>query len=229
MPQGAPFPGNVIPDCLIAPNARALLDAGIFPKATSGTQFIGGNKTPTYVKEEVARVDHTFNDKLSMFGHFIADQVSQTYGTTQWSGDNVPTAFDMFNNPSYQGVVHATYLIRPNLLNEAAFNYDGNRINITPQGVVSAPSSFTFNRIFAANSANALNRIPEIHLSGSTGADYTTTWEPWKNTANDYQIRDDLSWTKGTHQLRFGGGWAFYSKVQDYFATTQGSFTFDGS
>ncbi len=229
VPEGAPFPGNVIPSCLIAPNATALLGAGIFPPATQGAQFIGGNKTPTFVKEEVIRLDHTFTDKLSMFGHFIADQVSQTYGTTQWSGDNVPTAFDNFNNPSYQSVVHATYIIRPNLLNEAAFNYNGNRINITPRGIFTAPSDFTFNRIFAGAGPNELNRIPEIHLSGSTGTDYTIAWEPWTNTANDYQVRDDLSWTKGAHQLKFGGGWAFYSKVQDYFATTQGSFTFDGS
>ena len=229
VPQGAPFPGNVIPSCLIAPNATSLLTAGIFPVPTSGTQFIGGNKTPTNVKEEVARVDHTFNDKLSMFGHFIADQVSQTYGTTQWSGDNVPTAFNVFGNPSYQAVLHATYVIRPNLLNEAAFNYNGNRINIQPRGIFTAPSDFTFNRIFAANGPNLLNRIPEVHLSGSTGADYTISWQPWTNTADSYQIRDDLSWTKGTHQIKFGGSWAIYKKVQDYFASTQGSFTFDGS
>lgn len=229
VPQGSPFPGNVIPDCLIAPNARALLAAGIFPTPTSGAQFIGGNKTPTNVREEVIRLDHRFNDKWSIFGHFIADQVSQTYGTTQWSSDNVPTAFDVFKNPSYQSVVRATQIIRPNLLNEVSFNYNGNRINITPQGVVTAPSDFTFNRIFAANSTNDLNRIPSISLSGTTGTNYTTSWEPWRNTADSYQIRDDVSWTKGGHQLRFGAGWLKYLKNQDFFATTQGGFTFDGS
>jgi len=90
-------------------------------------------------------------------------------------------------------------IIHPNLLNEASFNYNGNRINISPKGVFTAPSDFTFNRIFAANSTNALNRIPEIHLNGSTGTDYTISWEPWKNTADDYQIRDDVSWTRGPH------------------------------
>ena len=226
---GSPFPGNVIPSCLISPNATSLLGAGIFPKPTSGNQFIGGNNNPTNVKEEIVRIDHRFTDKLSIFGHFIADQVSQTYGTTQWSGDNVPTAFDVFGNPSYHAVVHAAYIIHPNLLNEASFNYNGNRINISPKGVFTAPSDFTFNRIFAANSTNALNRIPEIHLNGSTGTDYTISWEPWKNTAGDYQIRDDVSWTRGPHQTKFGASWALYNKVQDYFATTQGGFTFDGT
>lgn len=234
-PGGAPpagitpggfFPNNTIPSCMIDPNASALLGAGIFPLPTSGTQFIGGNNTPTNVREEITRIDHRFTDKLSMFGHFIADQVSQTYGTAQWSSDNVPTVFDTFGNPSYQAVVHATYAISPTLLNEAAFNYNGNRIHIMPQGVFMAPDSFAFNRIFSG--PNVDNRIPSISLSGSTGTNYTSTWEPWNNTANDYQIRDDLSWTIGSHQLRMGASWALYTKVQDYFAATQGGFTFDG-
>jgi Carboxypeptidase regulatory-like domain len=224
---GQPFPNNTIPACAVSANASALLAAGIFPKPTSGWQFIGGNNSPTTGKEEIARIDHQFNDKFSVFGHWISDQAQQTYGTTQWSGDNVPTVYNTFGNPSYSAVVHATYIIRPNLLNEVAFNYDGNRIHILPAGVYQAPSGFTFNRIFSGD--NVDNRIPDINLAGSTGSDYTVNWMPWNNTANDYQIRDDLSWTKGSHQLKFGFGWALYKKVQDYFALTQGQFKFDGS
>jgi hypothetical protein len=226
---GQPFPNNTIPDCMIDANAAALLQAGIFNQPTSGWQFIGGNKQPTTGKEEIARIDHQFSDKFSVFGHWISDQAIQTYGTTQWSSDNVPTVFDTFGNPSYSAVVHTTYVISPTLLNEVAFNYDGNRIHILPQGIYTAPSGFTegANRIF--NGPNADNRIPDIHLAGSTGSFYTANWTPWNNTANDYQIRDDLSWTKGAHQLKFGFSWAFYKKAQDYFAETQGGFGFNGS
>ncbi len=224
---GSNFPNNTIPTCMIDANAVSLLNAGIFPKPTSGTQFIGGNNTPTNVREEIVRIDHQFNDKLSVFGHFISDQVSQTFGTTQWSNDNVPTVFNTFGNPSYHAVVHATYTASPTLLNEVAFNYNGNRIHILPAGVVTAPSDFTFNRIFTG--PNVDNRIPSISLSGATGANYTSNWQPWNNTANDYQFRDDISWTKGSHQLKFGASFALYTKLQDYFATTQGGFTFDGS
>jgi hypothetical protein len=224
---GAPFPNNTIPANLLDPNAQALLKAGIFPAPTSGTQFIGGGNQPTNVREEIARIDHQFTDKFSVFGHWVSEQVSQTYGETQWSNDNVPTVGNVFNNPSYSAVVHTTYAISPTLLNEVAFNYNGNRINITPQGVLTAPSDFTFNRLFTG--PNALDRIPSIHLAGSTGTWYTSNWTPWTNSANDYQIRDDLSWTKGAHQLKFGFSWALYKKVQTYFASTQGLFTFNGN
>ncbi len=218
---------TVIPDCLVSPNAAALLAAGIFPKPNNGWAFIGGANQPTTGKEEIVRIDHTFSDKFSVFGRFIADQAIQTYGTTQWSGDNVPSIGNTFGNPSSSYVIHATHIIRPNLLNEISFNYDGNRIHILPQGVYQAPSGFTFNRIFTGT--NVDNRIPDIHLAQSTGSNYTVNWLPWNNTADDYQVRDDLSWTTGSHQFKIGGGWAIYKKVQDYFAETQGGFSFDGS
>src|SRR5271165_1936734 len=226
---GKAFPNNTIPACMINSNATALLTAGIFPLPTSGNQFIGGGNQPTSGKEEIARIDHQFSDKFSIFGHWISDQASQTYGTTQCSSDNVPTIGNTFGNPSYSAVVHATHAIRANLLNEIAFKYDGNRIHILPLGVYKQPSGFTegANKIFSGE--NVDDRIPDIHLAGTTGSYYTVNWLPWNNTADDYQVRDDLSWVRGAHQLKFGFSWAIYKKAQDYFAETQGGFTFNGS
>jgi hypothetical protein len=161
--------GNTIPAGVLDPNAQLLLKAGIFPAPTSGNSFIGGNKEPTSGKEEIVRIDHQFTDKFSIFGHFIADQSLQTYGETQWSGDNVPTVFNTYGNPSYSFVVHATESIRPNLLNEIGFGYDGNRIHILPQGVYQQPSGFNVPQVFT-NAVNVDNRIPDIHLAGSTGS-----------------------------------------------------------
>ncbi len=229
---GLPFPNSVIPDCLISSNAKALLTAGgkyggIFPQANSGVNFFGGNNSPTDLREEIARVDHQFSPKFSVFGHWISEQISQNYGTTQWSSDNVPTISDTFGNPSYSAVVHTTYVISPTLLNEASFNYNGNRINIIPDGLISAPTGFTFNRLFTG--PNADSRIPSIQLGGVTGSFYTANWTPWVNKADDYQFRDDVSWTRGSHQLKFGFSWALYKKAQDAFANTEGNFKFDGS
>ncbi len=225
--QGSPFPLNTIPTCMIAPNATALLNAGIFPAPNVGQQFQGGAKSPTNVREEIVRIDHNFNSKFSIFGHFVAEQVSQNYGESLWSGANVPTATTTFGNPSYSGVVHATNTISPTLLNEIAFNYNGNRINIVPEGVVAAPGDFTFNRLFTG--PNNLNRIPNIDLQGKIGTHYELASWPWNNKADDYQIRDDVSLTHGAHQIKFGGSWALYKKVQDLFGQTQGGFGFDGT
>ena len=221
-----PFTGNKLPVTLLDQNAQALLNAGIFPAPTSGNQFIGGNNVPTNVKEEIVRIDHQFTTKFSVFGHFLAEQIAQNFGTSMWSGDNVPTASNTFGNPSYSAVIHTTYAISPTLLNEVAFNYNGNRINILPTGVLGRPSSFTVPELFPGNNND---RIPEIHLAGVTGADYTNASWPWRNKADDYQIRDDISWTKGAHQIKMGGSWAIYKKIQDLFGNTQGAYTFNNT
>ena len=54
----------------------------------------------------------------------------------------MPTVCNTFGNPSYSDVVHATHTISPTLLNEVAFNYNGNRIHILPAGVFKAPGGF---------------------------------------------------------------------------------------
>lgn len=226
--SGAAFPGNAIPSCMIDPNATALLKAGIFPanNGVSGGKpaFLGGNNVPTNVKEEIVRIDHQFNSKFSVYGHFLQEQIAQNFGTSMWSGDNVPTASNTFGNPSYSYVVHTTYVISPTLLNEVAFNENGNEIHILPSNLIARPSGFTSNRIFSG--PNNDNRIPEINLAGNTSTDYTNSSWPWNNKAVDYQLRDDLSWTKGAHQLKMGASWALYKKVQDLFGNTQGSFKF---
>jgi hypothetical protein len=230
--QGQPFPSNTIPSCMIDPNSTALLQAGILPanNAVNGSgqpTFLGGNNVPTSVKEEIVRVDHQFNSKFSIFGHYLAEQVAQNFGTSMWSGDNLPTASNTFGNPSYSAVIHTTYVISPTLLNEVAFNYNGNRIHILPTGVLGQPSGFTSNRIFTG--PNNDDRIPEIHLAGFNNDDYTNSSWPWNNKADDYQIRDDISWTKGAHQIKMGASWAIYKKVQDLFGQTQGGFTFNNN
>jgi hypothetical protein len=233
--QGNPFPGNVIPSCMVSPNSTALLSAGIFPAPTSaGNIFNGPATAPTNLKEEIVRIDHNFSSKFSVFGHFIAEQVSQGFPISQWSGANIPTVGDTFGNPSYSAVVHTTYAISPNLLNELAFNYNGNRINIVPfagagLSSLALPAGYdsTNSRIFTG--ANNLDRIPNIDLKGSTGTQFEISSWPWKNVADDYQLRDDVSITKGAHQIKTGFGWALYKKTQDLFGQTQGGFNFDGT
>ncbi|MBV9038322.1 MAG: TonB-dependent receptor [Acidobacteriaceae bacterium] len=226
---------NTIPASLLDPNAQALLKAGIFPgpsilqTSSSGVttgNFVGGAKQPTDVREEIIRIDHHFTDKFWVFGHWVDEAISQTYGTSLWNGDNVPTSQAVFTNPSYSGVVHATYSISPTLLNETAFNYNGNRITIMPTGIVARPGGFNVPELFPGNNSN---RIPTIGLSSGENTTFDIGSWPWHNKADDYQVRDDLSWSKGNHQLKFGASWMLYKKIQDLFGNTQGNFSFNGT
>ena len=107
-----------------------------------------------------------------LFGHWVSDSITQTYATTMWSGDNVPSAGNTFGNPSYSGVVHSTYSISPTLLNELAFNYNGNRINILPDstalGVLDRTKDGVNIPLLFPNTTNLDNRIPGISLIGNS-------------------------------------------------------------
>jgi len=122
--------------------------------------------------------------------------------------------------------VHAVNTIRPNLLNEVAFNYNGNRINMVPSGLWDlTKTQFQQNKIFGFQT----NVLPIISLSNQTGANFNNNWNPWINTADSYQIRDDVSWTKGSHQFKMGGSWLNFRKAQPLQVSPEGNFGFNGS
>jgi hypothetical protein len=225
------FNNNTIPTSLLDANAQAMLKAGIFPSPTSGSTFSGGNNASTNVREEIVRIDHHFTDKFWLFGHWVDDAVDQGFATTMWAGANVPSTGNSFSNPSYSGVIHATYTISPTLLNEVAFNYNGNRISILPTAKAAAIANRTSDGVkipmLFPSGTNLDDRIPAINLT-QLGTDYTLNWVPWTNKADDYQVRDDFSWTKGNHQIKFGASYALYKKLQTYFADTEGQFGFNG-
>lgn len=230
------FPNNAIPSSLLDPDAQVLLTQGkIFPAPNKGSTAADSYfnlpvSEPNIITEELARVDHKFSDKFSIFGHWVSEQTTQGFATVMWSGDNVPTIGNTFGNPAYSAVIHSTYTINANLVNETAFNYDSNQIHILPKAAfgatLAAPSSYQYDRVFTGPIPG--NVMPSIALQKQTGTNYSPNWSPWNNVAKDYSIRDDVSWVKGEHQFKFGGSWAFFGKTQDAFAPVEGNFGFNG-
>ena len=81
--------------------------------------------------------------------------------------------------PSWAGVVHATYTISPTLLNEAAFNFNGNDLDITDFGLYQKPSGYTVTNFFtgkqrqqAAGDQHPISLQCQLHPG----------WWPWNNT-----------------------------------------------
>jgi Carboxypeptidase regulatory-like domain len=228
---GKPFPsdgagGYTIPANLLDPNAVLFMGTGAIPKpnTANGTQYIASPKQPTYVREDVVRIDHHFNDKYQLMGHWIHDQMSQTIYPDMWGNDSYVTTGDVFKNPTWGTVIKLTQSISPTLLNETSLNVNGNTINITPVGTYAQPSGWNAVGIFSGN--NALNRLPSIDFSGAPNTNWTVNYWPWRNSYLNYQIRDDLSLTKGQHAFRFGFGYMRNDKNQQQQADTQGDYTF---
>ena len=225
--EGAPFPNNKIPAGLLDPNSIALLATGAIPAATtSGDQLVTSVPLPTMVREDLFRIDHNVNDKWQLMGHFIHDSVSQTYKPVMWSGDSYPTIGSAFSNPSYSSVVKLTGALKPDMLLEAGFYYDGNIINIEPTGIYQKPSGFGVQAYFPGS--DTANRLPSVNL-GSYGTAFDPWSEPWHNAAQDYAEIVALSITHDKHAMKFGGGYNRYVKNQQLFGNAQGYFNFADS
>jgi hypothetical protein len=232
---GQPFPSNEIPANLIDQNAVLELNAGTFPKPNLGTnQYISSIPQPTNVREDLGRFDHAFNSKFQLMGHYVHDAVTQTYYPPLWDTSNVyPTVGTAMTNPSYAAAIKLTQTYSPSLLNETGFFYSGNKITLDPVAGSGTsyvqPSGWTATTFFPTTD-NRESRMPEIELVGSPlNTTYTTSYFPWKNGYEGFNYRDDVSWTKGRHQFKFGFSWLHAYKNQELQANTQGTAVFNSS
>ena len=225
---GQPFPNNQIPTGLIDPNVELLLKAGILPAANTpdGTHYSSAAPATTNVREEIARVDHRINDKLSLMSSFLYDQGNQLLPRSLWTSDTYPTVGTLLKAPSYTGVVHLTQAISPKLLNETDFNFNGNTLTLSPTGIYKQPSGYSAKTLFSA--ANTDNRIPDILLGAPYGVNYYIGIQPYTTLWYSLELKDDLSWVHGRHNMMFGGGFVRGYESNQLQGQTQGNYTFSG-
>ncbi len=233
---GKPFPNNVIPANLIDQNAVLQLNAGTFPKPNfnNGTQYIASIPQPTNVREDIVRIDHAINSKYQLMGHYLHDTLAQNYFPPLWGDSTYPTVGTTMNNPSYSAVIKLTQTYSPNLLNETAFLYSGNKITLTPVagpggGQFQQPTGWSATSFFPI-ADNLMKRMPEVQLIGSPlQVTWSPSYYPWKNGYEGFEYRDDISWTKGRHQFKFGFSWLHDYKNQQLQHNTNGVVQFNSS
>jgi hypothetical protein len=225
----------VIPLNMIDQNAVAELNAGTFPKANfnNNTQYIASINAPENIREDTVRIDHSINSKFQLMGHYLHDAMAKTFFPPLWGNSSYPTVGTLMGNPSYTAVIKLTQTYSSSLLNETGFFYSGNKISLTP--IAGAGNSFTQPSGWSATTFfpaanNLMSRLPEIQLQGSPlNVTWSPSYFPWRNGYEGFQYRDDLSWTKGRHQFKFGVSWLHDYKNQQLQANTQGTGVFNSS
>ena len=140
------------------------------------------------------RVDYKINDDHSLFFRGNIDSNDSVAGgglESTWIGSS---------NFSYQTQFALTSVLKANLVNDLRFSY-----------------SYYRNRLFPPSEATCINLAsnPDFCLGvGSTQINFFSGLSIGNNanTPQDrhprtYQITENVSWTKGSHRLRFGGNW----------------------
>jgi hypothetical protein len=174
--------------------------------------------------QEIARIDHTFNDRFSVWGKFENDSIPTTEPGGLFTGAAIPNlATTNTNSPGRAWVVHALNTIRPNLLNDVSFNFTQSAIHSTPVGVsakanspdINPPEPFT----------NTQGVIPSVSFtSGSSIVGYG----PYNEFNKNYNGYDSVTWIHGRHTFKFGVSVNRYNKTENA-ASDQGSFAFSNN
>ncbi len=169
----------------------------------------------------IARLDHTFNEKFSIWGKFEVDQIPTTEPGGLFTGSTIPGgAITNTNSPGRSLVVHVLNTIKPTLLNEAGFNFSQSKIIATPVGLTAKANSPDINP--AEPFTNTQGVVPNVSLTSGTSI---VGYGPYNERNRNYTFFDNVTWIKGRHTLKFGWNTNRYNKTENA-ASQQGTFGF---
>jgi hypothetical protein len=149
----------------------------------------------TTYNEYIARVDHAFSDKDHMFGHYYYDffQQAPVFNPTMLA------SYTSYFNTRYQNALLAeTHTFTVNLLNNLVLNYQREvSLRGGPPGSQDI-TAFGVTNLWQPGTGPYMT----ASISGYFG-EGSSAFAGWAR--NNYTLNDDLHWTKGNHNVAFGG------------------------
>ena len=198
--------GQACPSTKSACNIPGLTASSPFAEAVSynsPSDAGGGNPQNTY--STVERVDYNWTDKTTIYGRYAL------YSENDFTGvvNNSPyVGYDTGQTNYDQNVnLNLTHVFTPNLVSSSKINY--NRINGPNQPLGTAPVT---PGLFSTGSVPALPGTSFQYVFPGYVQNSTANALPFSGPQNLYQFYEDISWTKGKHQLKFGGT---YIQIRD--------------
>ena len=205
--QRTAFANNQIPTNRLDPIALQLLN--LYPQPTF-TDRLSGNFLANPVKDFKqhyinGRVDHNFSNRDTLFGRFTWDRATQFY----------PYGFPYGRAGTYSTVdyltrarnlaISETHIFSPRLLNQATFGYNFVQNDMTSIGQgQNLPAQFG---IPGANEGDFENSgLTQINLALGYTSLGDRVFTPFVGGTNVMHFADTLTWIKGAHTLKTGGG-----------------------
>jgi hypothetical protein len=167
-------------------------------------------------REENVRGDYYLTKShVAMFKYTQDSWSNPAPNLGYWGDDAFPQLQSSWAQPSKSIVGKLTSTIGSHLINDAAFSYSNNRINITPGGTdpsLTATLTADFPTLFPESLKAHKYGVPTINLGNNGGTPQMIA--PWDNGENLYNARDDLSWIKGAHTIKAGMFLGFNAKFE---------------
>jgi len=223
--NGTPFPGNIIPQSRISPQAAFF--AAYIPNRNTGNSAIFGPSQSIDQDQYTIRIDQTLNQNNRAF--------------VRWSFINYdeqnPNAFPALGyspmNSRGQNVVAALISnLRPTVVNEFRFSYLPNSLNL----LAFLQGSDFYAKAGVTGFADTGHRpgdpgsFPDFSWSGYAAMQGSTfDQRPKTQNLKVWEANDSLTWAKGRHIFKFGLQFRRWQPRLTDSGIYEGSWAFNGS
>ena len=225
----APFPGNQIPPTLWSPLGAGLLALFPTPNLSGQKNNILSSAKGHYDSDAfLNRVDHRFRDSDQIYGvyQFMDSHEFYPLSNPLCSARAVPGWGCNEMQRTQAAVAGWTHLFNPTLINEARIGY----------------SRFGFYRLQQDDTVDVVNRLgigglpdtgvtpfnngaPQLSLTGYVTIGGATNL-PQGRHDNNYNYVENVSWTKGSHTLKWGADYLRILFNSFFTSLGRGSFSF---
>jgi hypothetical protein len=222
---GQPFAGNIIPTSRLSPIVQKLQQyypASNLPGFASNLSV----PVPTTIStnQTVDRIDQNIGDRIRLYvrAHYQNENV--------FGGNQVPANATTIPVTTSNYTVGYTHTFTPNLVND--FRVGRNRLDtdslnyFTVNGLKSAGSNLGITG-FTGDVQYNNPGIPEFNVTGFNGLGNASS--DWYQADSTYQLSEQVSWTRGTHNIMAGLEIRRLATARDATNSPRGAFTFNGT
>ena len=163
-------------------------------------QWFGSADLPVNEHYVVGKIDHSFSDKDTFSGRYVFDngylsqpQIIQTSTYDNPDQEHLRNQYVMF---------HYTKILSNGVINNAAFNFVRTKQTVQDTACGERCSSTLYSQL---QSIPGHSLSEDIIGGGEIAQIGALPQYPANYYMNNYQVTDNVSWTKGKHSLKFGG------------------------
>jgi len=188
----------------VSPKTAAIL--ALYPIPATSTNGVGSiREVDTQTGNEnylLARVDYAISNNDSLFVRYVRDS-----GDTilPFLGSPLPPRWPEVGATRNQfATIEYRHIVSPTIVNLLRFSFTRTRETDVEQ----TPDQTSALDFFPSRGQNGGVNITGLASIG------TSIFAPLQETQNKFPLADDVIWTKGSHNLRFGGG---FNRIQSNF------------
>lgn len=165
-------------------------------------------------RQEILKIDHSFNDKISMYYRFQNDKIPTIDANSLFSsGSGLPgVSTTSTNSPGRTHTVQATYVYSPNVIIEGRYTFGYGAILSENIGTLARNRS-PINTQLAFE--NQRDRVPTISGNGFSALQ---GFGPYDNFSWKSNFSGSLNWIVGAHSMKFGVVYSKYRKNENALA-----------